>query len=250
MKTSPIPTKYGNVEFRSRTEARWAIAFDAANIRWEYEPEAFHLGTKAPYTQNVDDIKYLPDFRISYPEEKNFYWAEVKGKTFTEHELFKAWELTKETGDPILLLPRVPSYATYILLDGTKDSFDNYAYAASNKEIIYWRDCLPFEKRTHLYQMTGEIPDYLDDPYRTDTKDYIFKYSFKFGDPFNYPVHHENLLIRNKDVYYRLSDFDPVKKALNYPFFKTCKDSSEESIEQPSIQIAQPTRRCRGQVHV
>mgnify|MGYP003140239419 FL=1 len=227
MKIDPIPTKYKNIEFRSRTEARWAIAFDEANIRWEYEPEAFHL--KNPHSDNIDFFNYLPDFRISYPEEKDFYWAEVKGKTFTENELEKAWALTKETERPIILLPRAPSYATYILLDGVNTTC-NYRYALKNKKIIYWRDCLPFEKKTHLYQMTGEIPDYFDEPY--STQDHIFEYSFNFGDEFNHPVHYENLFIRNKNEYHSLSDQDPVTKALNYPFYKPPKKTKSRKFKE------------------
>lgn len=60
----PIETLYKGYRFRSRLEARWAIFFDVANIKWEYETEGF----------NVNNTRYLPDFYL--PELK--IYVEVK----------------------------------------------------------------------------------------------------------------------------------------------------------------------------
>lgn len=60
-----IETRYAGCRFRSRLEARWAVFFDALNVRWDYEPEGFVLGTEL----------YLPDFWL--PDIK--LWVEVKG---------------------------------------------------------------------------------------------------------------------------------------------------------------------------
>jgi len=38
-----IETKYAGCLFRSRLEARWARFFDAAGVRWEFEPEGFEM---------------------------------------------------------------------------------------------------------------------------------------------------------------------------------------------------------------
>lgn len=46
------PTRYKDVLFRSRLEARWAAFFDLADWKWEYEP--------------VDLVGWSPDFRIEY----------------------------------------------------------------------------------------------------------------------------------------------------------------------------------------
>lgn len=62
----PIETPYKGYRFRSRLEARWAVFFDALNIKWEYEKEGFDLG---------DGDYYLPDFWL--PELS--LWYEVKG---------------------------------------------------------------------------------------------------------------------------------------------------------------------------
>lgn len=61
-----IETYYKGYRFRSRLEARWAVFFDAAGIKWEYEPEGFVMS---------DGTNYLPDFYL--PESKTFF--ECKG---------------------------------------------------------------------------------------------------------------------------------------------------------------------------
>jgi len=48
------PTKYAGITFRSRLEARWAVFFDAIDVRWEYEPETF----------STEWGDYTPDFRL------------------------------------------------------------------------------------------------------------------------------------------------------------------------------------------
>lgn len=52
MSIKPIETIYNGYRFRSRLEARWAVFFDAAGIKYQYEPEGFDL----------DGEYYLPDF--------------------------------------------------------------------------------------------------------------------------------------------------------------------------------------------
>lgn len=64
MLIKPIETIYNGYRFRSRLEARWAVFFDAAGIKYQYEPEGFDL----------DAEYYLPDFYL--PE---FYlYIEIK----------------------------------------------------------------------------------------------------------------------------------------------------------------------------
>lgn len=65
MSIKAIETYYNGYRFRSRLEARWAVFFDAAGIKYIYEPEGFeHEG-----------VMYLPDF---YLPDLDAY-AEVKG---------------------------------------------------------------------------------------------------------------------------------------------------------------------------
>ena len=60
-----IETVYNGYKFRSRLEARWAVFFDTAGIRYEYEKEGFDLGKLG---------WYLPDFWLPDLE----CWIEVK----------------------------------------------------------------------------------------------------------------------------------------------------------------------------
>jgi hypothetical protein len=63
-----IQTRYANRFFRSRTEARWAVLFDALGVTWEYEIEGYVLR---------DGTRYLPDFYIHEWDA----WFEVKPVT-------------------------------------------------------------------------------------------------------------------------------------------------------------------------
>lgn len=60
-----LETFYNGYRFRSRLEARWAVFFDAAGLRYRYEPEGYRLS---------DGTAYLPDFFL--PELNIF--AEIK----------------------------------------------------------------------------------------------------------------------------------------------------------------------------
>ncbi|HEY0711638.1 MAG TPA: hypothetical protein VGF45_03130 [Polyangia bacterium] len=54
--SSAIETHYAGCQFRSRTEARWAVFFDNLGLAWEHEPQ----GYKISKTGQI----YLPDFYL------------------------------------------------------------------------------------------------------------------------------------------------------------------------------------------
>lgn len=94
-----IDTYYKGYKFRSRLEARWAVAFDAVGIKWEYEPEGFES----------DGVRYLPDFRLTNVRHRSWsdqfapVWVEVKG-VMTEEDLLKIRKFTgytEEYGAPM-----------------------------------------------------------------------------------------------------------------------------------------------------
>lgn len=62
-----IETEYRGHLFRSRLEARWAVAFDHLGVDWKYETEGYRVG--------YDERPYLPDFHLPVLG----MWAEVKG---------------------------------------------------------------------------------------------------------------------------------------------------------------------------
>lgn len=64
-----IETRYSGCRFRSRTEARWCVLFNAMEWAWEYEPQGF--ATTAG--------NYLPDFRLTVTGAPAPVWFEVKG---------------------------------------------------------------------------------------------------------------------------------------------------------------------------
>jgi len=65
MTAKVLPQWYAGVNFRSSLEARWAVFFDTARVRWEYEPEGFVVGGRP----------YRPDFLL----RDCGTWVEVKG---------------------------------------------------------------------------------------------------------------------------------------------------------------------------
>lgn len=103
MKIQALPTTYDGVTFRSRTEARWAMAMTLCGEQWEYEPEGFALPSGP----------YLPDFWL--PKRKCY--AEVKGKPFTEDEREKCVELAQATQCKVLMLDGPPMLRCYWLVD-------------------------------------------------------------------------------------------------------------------------------------
>lgn len=56
-----IETVYNGYRFRSRLEARWAVFFDAAGIKYQYEPEGFQVDFGDEVVRYLPDF-YLPDF--------------------------------------------------------------------------------------------------------------------------------------------------------------------------------------------
>lgn len=87
-----IETEYAGYKFRSRLEARWAVAFDELRIQWEYEPQGYEL---------PDGTQYLPDFKL---HDKLF--VEVKG-SLDELGAKKVLGLAS-AGHEVLLLEDIP----------------------------------------------------------------------------------------------------------------------------------------------
>ena len=91
-----ITTYYNGFKFRSRLEARWAVFFDAANIRYEYEPEGIKLN---------NGMCYLPDFYL--PDEDMY--VEVKPpRKGAWKDINKASRFVGNGINCLLLLPNIP----------------------------------------------------------------------------------------------------------------------------------------------
>jgi hypothetical protein len=100
MTIKPIETFYKGYRFRSRLEARWAVFFDALNIKWKYEYEGYIL---------EDGTKYLPDFLIN-----DEIYAEVKPFELLPEERHKVELFGKEY--PIILLIGEPQLIRYEII--------------------------------------------------------------------------------------------------------------------------------------
>lgn len=117
-----IETIYNGYRFRSRLEARWAVFFDTAGIRYEYEPEGFEI----EYSDWDQPIRYLPDF---YFPDWDIY-GEVKPslEKLKEDEEKLAWMI--DYGGPmsngLLVLGQIPNPnrngipALYLLINRNK----------------------------------------------------------------------------------------------------------------------------------
>lgn len=96
-----IETEYKGYLFRSRTEARWAIYFDALGVKWEYEYDGYHL---------EGESGYLPDFY--FPKYDAF--GEVKPSNFEKDDRHRAF--VEQSGKFLLLFIGPPSDEDNILM--------------------------------------------------------------------------------------------------------------------------------------
>ena len=124
MAIKAIETEYNGYKFRSRLEARWAVFFDAAGIKYQYETEGYEIG---------DGVKYLPDFYL--PELETH--VEAKGKRpGYEQEILRLPSFI-EWGGPIkqiLILSDVPGKTT----DEGIWHFPAYYWRADHVRAGWW----------------------------------------------------------------------------------------------------------------
>jgi hypothetical protein len=88
-----LETKYKDILFRSKLEARWAIYYDSLLIPWQYEPETYKLS---------GGILYCPDFWL--PEQKCY--IEIKGEEGgfpTDNAIKKAEKLAEESKNKVYI---------------------------------------------------------------------------------------------------------------------------------------------------
>ena len=98
MQIQAKPTAYNGYLFRSRLEARWAVFFDALNIKYHYEYQDFVL---------QDGVRYLPDFYL--PDFQGGTYAEVKPE-FDDVSRRKCEMLCELTRKTVFLLEGPPDY--------------------------------------------------------------------------------------------------------------------------------------------
>jgi len=108
-RTQGEPTTYGGTAFRSRTEARWAVFFDALGIEYEYETPAQLSGEDPDSYTGATEYTAHPDFWLP----RICMWAEVKSDRFDEEEVNRARILATQTFRACILLAGEPSCKQY-----------------------------------------------------------------------------------------------------------------------------------------
>lgn len=116
-----IETWFEGIKYRSRTEARWAVFFQRAGLRTEYEKEGVVL----------NGSPYLPDFWL--PEIG--LWFEVKGTEPTAKELGLCRLLAEQSGHGVLLAVGSPDKVDQII-----QHFGNGERAGVRFHFAYNRD--------------------------------------------------------------------------------------------------------------
>lgn len=125
---TPVPTLYNGFRFRSRREARWAVFFDNAGIRYFYEPEGFRF---------EDGLQYLPDFYLPdvYSRGGRGIWAEVKG-------ILSPTDNKKM--ENLIRLPQINNVA--LLFEPDADSCDNELMWLDSDGTICWDNVQNFKR--------------------------------------------------------------------------------------------------------
>ncbi|MEU7831328.1 hypothetical protein [Nonomuraea sp. NPDC049129] len=154
MSIKPIETWYRGYRFRSRTEARWAVFFDALGLQWEYEPQGYL----------VDGKPYLPDFEVALPSGERIF-AEIKGAGTDEHEgehvdLCRA--LARESGRRVLLLVGAPGHRLFHLFapglpsDGFMAAFFHDYGPMLTVADQYWFQTVALNENTGVLEFTHD----------------------------------------------------------------------------------------------
>ena len=130
----PFPTKYKNILFRSRLEARWAAYFDLDKIPWDYEPAINFSGWIPDFSLTMGRLKVY----IEIKPVDLYYKIPMRG---LEKPFAKAINHCK--GIYLLLLGLEPIYdytevlsIPGILITDTDDSADHIKSVKTLEEML------------------------------------------------------------------------------------------------------------------
>lgn len=109
----PKETRYNGYKFRSRLEARWAVFFDVAGIKYQYEPDTYEF----------DGCSYLPDFFLPTTNLRSNLnsnvFIEIKPNVYKEDSDFYHL-FTLHVKKPLILIKGTP-------WDDCHDYYDGYS---------------------------------------------------------------------------------------------------------------------------
>ena len=127
-----IPTRYKGYTFRHRSEARWAVFFDAMGVGWEYEREGYDLPSG----------RYLPDFYLTVSGRAPLYF-EVKQGTATPRDLARCRDLALLSGVTVVLAEgTIPLCKEEMSLRGYDACGEEIAGLATNADPVLVRRAL------------------------------------------------------------------------------------------------------------
>jgi len=153
-----IETVFDGYRFRSRLEARWAVFFKTAGIRYIYEPECFRLPSGKLYLPDF----YLPEVNMRTTEDEGGIYVEVKPSKPNSAEIDYLFELSKITGKGVLLLEGMPA-----LWNGFFDAEGDGHYDCSWDPQFgntAWDVCMLFARCYECYRVRVQH-GYYQEPY-------------------------------------------------------------------------------------
>jgi len=106
-----LQTVYKGYKFRSRLEARWAVFFDTAGIKYMYEPEGFEY---LPEGSRNEKVYYLPDFWLSSSK----IYVEVKPTSDLSDEAIEKAKALAHSDDARLVIIVCGEPQTVLYEDG------------------------------------------------------------------------------------------------------------------------------------
>lgn len=124
-----VKTTYDGIEFRSKTEARFAVVLNTLKIEYKYEPECMNLS---------NGLKYLPDFYLPQFDQ----WVEVKG-VMEEYDEQKISCFEADSGSQMiivessLMMHYFHGDEVFLTEDGFTTEPSDYAKEAFQKAQVY-----------------------------------------------------------------------------------------------------------------
>ena len=134
-RTEALKTEYNGTQYRSRTEARWAVFFDEIRIDFEYEKEYLTLPSK---------VRYLPDFYL--PQFSAYLEVKPNSDSIVTEECVKARELASDlqgTDTNVWLATGGPSENNGNIIplsDWDKSDDIEHILSVTENRYIFWQD--------------------------------------------------------------------------------------------------------------
>jgi len=182
------PTAYNGYFFRSRLEARWAVFFDLAGIKYIYEPETYICENGEQYTPDF----YLYESYCRCKEDKGVF-LEIKPVNYNLKDYLGRQDYEKRIGSaiqpkPLILICGDPVDA---IVEIDRCDLEKYAQNENYQLSPWWDDCMRFMYCNSCFTLKLEYNEgnYYECPkcrnairgtelnsYATKSRQYRFKY--------------------------------------------------------------------------